>query len=152
MLYPGSVVRLAMFKRVFPQSVHSFVTLSDSLTSCCIVSVLHQEEGGIGKSIPDAQDFPRPERFPEGEARGKSRGSREILRDFPRPWVLHPETRGSRGAKPMAKGNLEGGGDGFSNPSRVLVEHGHSLIITREGPHWFSSLFNENQWKPTTTN
>ena len=26
-----------------------------------IVSVLHQEEGGIGKSIPDAQDFPRPE-------------------------------------------------------------------------------------------
>ena len=37
-----------------------------------IVSVLHQEEGGIGKSIPDAQDFPRPERFPEGEARGKS--------------------------------------------------------------------------------
>ena len=53
-----------------------------------IVSVLHQEEGGIGKSIPDAQDFPRPERFPEGEARGKSRGSREILRDFPGPWVL----------------------------------------------------------------
>ena len=53
------------------------------------VSVLHQEEGGIGKSIPDAQDFPRPERFPEGEARGKSRGSREIWRaegmDFPIP-------------------------------------------------------------------
>ena len=44
-----------------------------------IVSVLHQEEGGIGKSIPDAQDFPRPKRFPEGKARGKSRGSREIL-------------------------------------------------------------------------
>ena len=69
--------------------------------------------------------FAFPEGFPEGEARGKSRGS--------------------RAAKPMAKGNLEGGGDGFSNPSRVLVEHGHSLIITREGPHWFSSLFNENQ-------
>ena len=51
--------------------------------------MLHQEEGGIGKSIPDAQDFPRPERFPEGEARGKSRGSREISRaagmDFPLP-------------------------------------------------------------------
>ena len=35
------------------------------------------------------RDFPRPERFPEGEARGKSRGSREILRaegmDFPIP-------------------------------------------------------------------
>ena len=56
---------------------------------------------------------PRPEGFPEGEARGKSRGS--------------------RGAKPTAKENLEGGGDGFPNTSRVLVEHGHSLIITREG-------------------
>ena len=43
------------------------------------------------------------------------------------------KSRGSRGAKPMTKGNLEGGGDGFPNPSRVLVEHGHSLIITREG-------------------
>ena len=58
------------------------------------MSVLHQDSGGIGKSIPDAQDFLRPKRFPEGEARGKSRGSREILRDFRRPWVLHPETRG----------------------------------------------------------
>ena len=59
------------------------------------------------------RDFPRPERCPEGEARGKSRGS--------------------RGAKPTAEENLEGGGDGFPNTSRVLVEHGHSLIITREG-------------------
>ena len=35
------------------------------------------------------KDFPRPKRFPEGEARGKSRGSREIWRaegmDFPIP-------------------------------------------------------------------
>ena len=47
------------------------------------VSVLHQDEGGIGKSIPDAQkisrdprDFPRAK--PEGnlEGRGKSRGRR----------------------------------------------------------------------------
>ena len=53
------------------------------------------------------------EGFPEGEARGKSRGS--------------------RGAKPTAEENLEGGGDGFPNTSRVLVEYGHSLIITREG-------------------
>ena len=33
------------------------------------------------------RDFPRPERFPEGKARGKSQGSRKILRtegmDFP---------------------------------------------------------------------
>ena len=49
----------------------------------------------------------------------------------------------------MAKGNLEGGGDGFSNTSRVLVEHGHSLIITREGFRWFFIVnlmkTNENQ-------
>ena len=85
------------------------------------MSVLHQDSGGIGKSIPSALEIslghgfctPRPEGFPEGEARGKSRGS--------------------RGAKPTAKENLEGGGDGFPNTSRVLVEHGHSLIITREG-------------------
>ena len=35
------------------------------------------------------KDFPRPERFPEGEAQGKSQGSREIWRaegmDFPIP-------------------------------------------------------------------
>ena len=59
------------------------------------VSVLHQDEGGIGKSIPAAKYpeikrsrgsreireifrgrgfcTPRPEGFPEGEARGKSR-------------------------------------------------------------------------------
>ena len=74
-----------------------------------IVSVLHQDEGWIGKSIPDAQDFPRPERFPEGEARGKSRGSREISRDFPRSWVLHPETRGiSRGRSPREIPRVEG--------------------------------------------
>ena len=54
-------------------------------------------------------NFPRPKRFPEGEARGKSRGSREILRDFPRPWVLHPETRGiSRGRSPREIPRVEG--------------------------------------------
>ena len=97
-----------------------------------IVSVLHQDEGGIGKSIPDGQkisrdprDFPRAK--PEGnlEGRGKSERFSEAVgfaprdpRDFPR-------------AKPEGnpKGNLEGGGDGFSNTSRVLVEYGHSLII-----------------------
>merc|ERR1712018_600702 len=87
----------------------------------------------------DAQDFPRLERFPEGEARGKSR---EISRGHgfctPRPegfpeGEARGKSRGSRDAKPMTKGNLEGGGDDFPNPSRVLVEHGHSLIITREG-------------------
>ena len=42
-------------------------------------------------------------------ARGKSRGSREILRDFPRPWVLHPETRGiSRGRSPREIPRVEG--------------------------------------------
>ena len=54
MLYPGSVVRLAMFKRVFPQSVHSFVTLSDSLTSCCI-------EQSYGMIIVTCETFVRSE-------------------------------------------------------------------------------------------
>ena len=47
---------------------------------------------------------PTPERFPE---------TRKILKG-----------RGSR-----VGGNLEGGGDGFPNTSRVSVEYGHSLII-----------------------
>ena len=105
------------------------------------MSVLHQDSGGIGKSIPSALEIslghgfctPRPSGFPSGFALGKSLGS--------------------RGAKPMTKGNLEGGGDGFPNPSRVLVEHGHSLIITREGffivnlikKQWKTKFFNENQ-------
>ena len=55
--------------------------------------------------------------FSKGVLEGKARG----------------KSRGSRGAKPTAEENLEGGGDGFPNTSRVLVEHGHSLIITREG-------------------
>ena len=70
-----------------------------------IVSVLHQNEGGIGKSIPDAQEI-------SGDPR-----------DFPRE-ILRVE------------GNLEGGGDGFPNTSRVLVEYGHSphhQFIYRDG-------------------
>ena len=47
-------------------------------------------------------ESPMPKRFPEGEARRKSWGSREISR---------------------------ADGDGFPNNSRVLVEDGHSLII-----------------------
>ena len=98
----------------------------------------------LGNPSP-TPDFPRPERFPEGEARGKSRGSREIREIFrgrgfctPRPegfpeGEARGKSRGSRGAKPTAEENLEGGGDGFPNTSRVLVEYGHSLIITREG-------------------
>ena len=55
-----------------------------------IVSVLHQDEGGIGKSIPDVQeisrdpnDFPRAK--PEGnlEGRGKFWGAEGM--DFPVP-------------------------------------------------------------------
>ena len=62
----------------------------------------------LGNPSP-TPDFPRPERFPEGEARGKSRGSREILRDLPRPWVLHPETQGiSRERSPREIPRVEG--------------------------------------------
>ena len=57
--------------------------INSNATQSYIGSVLHQDEGGIGKSIPDAQeisrdpkDFPRAK--PEGnlEGRGKSRGQR----------------------------------------------------------------------------
>ena len=51
---------------------------------------------------------PTPERFPEARKISRERSPREILR---------------------VEGNLEGGGDGFPNTSRVLVEYGHSLII-----------------------
>ena len=57
-----------------------------------IVSVLHQNVRGFGKSILDAREI-------------------------------------SQGQSSRVKGNLEGGGDGFPNTSRVSVEHGHSLII-----------------------
>ena len=58
------------------------------------MSVLHQDSGGIRKSIPSALEIslghrfctPRPSGFPSGFALGKSLGS--------------------RGAKPMAAGNL----------------------------------------------
>ena len=58
------------------------------------MSVLHQDSGGIGKSISSALEIslghgfctPRPSGFPSGFALGKSLGS--------------------RGAKPMAAGNL----------------------------------------------
>ena len=48
------------------------------------------------------------ERFPETQEISRGQSPREILR---------------------VEGNLEGGGDGFPNTSRVLVEYGHSLII-----------------------
>ena len=73
-----------------------------------IVSVLHQDEGGIGKSIPAAQ-------FPETQEISRGRSPREISR---------------------VEGNLEGGGDGFPNTSRVLEEYGHSphhQFIYRDG-------------------
>ena len=87
----------------------------------------------------DPRDFPRAK--PEGnlEGRGKSERFSKAVgfaprdpRDFPEG-EARGKSRGSRGAKPTAEENLEGGGDGFPNTSRVLVEHGHSLIITREG-------------------
>ena len=99
----------------------------------------------------DWKIHPRRPRFPETREISRGRSQREIsrvegnLERFPAAMGFAPRDPRVEGAKPMAKGNFEGGGDGFSNPSRVLVEHGHSLIITREGPHWFSSLFNENQ-------
>ena len=63
--------------------------ISAKKISILIVSVLHQDEGGIGKSIPDAReisrdprDFPRAK--PEGnlEGRGKSRGRRGWISQY----------------------------------------------------------------------
>ena len=72
------------------------------------VSLLHQDEEGIGKSIPAAQ-------FPETQEISRGRSPREISRvegnprDFPRPWVLHHETRGiSRGRSPREIPRVEG--------------------------------------------
>ena len=58
---------------------------------------------------------PTPKRFPETRDISRGRSPREISR---------------------VEGNLEGGGDGFPNTSRVLVEYGHSphhQFIYRDG-------------------
>ena len=47
-----------------------------------IVSVLQQEEGGIGKSIPDARDFPRAKPEENLEGRGKSRDRRGWISQY----------------------------------------------------------------------
>ena len=54
-----------------------------------IGSVLHQDKGGIGKSIPDAQEISQdpkdiPRAKPEGnlEGRGKSRGQRGWISQY----------------------------------------------------------------------
>ena len=66
------------------------------------------------------RDFPRPERSPEGEARGKSRGSREIWRaegmDFPIPpefwWctdillIINPSTGMDQELHPCGQGRI----------------------------------------------
>ena len=66
---------------IFPQST-SLVTDGNGLLPAweLIGSVLHQDEGGIGKSIPDAQEISQdpkdiPRAKPEGnlEGRGKFR-------------------------------------------------------------------------------
>ena len=109
------------------------------------MSVLHQDSGGIGKSIPSALEIslghgfctPRPSGFPSGFALGKSLGSRgakptasENLSDFPRP------SRFPSGfALGKSLGSREIGRRGWI--SQYLPRLGgariHSLIITREG-------------------
>ena len=42
-----------------------------------------------------------------------------------REWEIHPRGRSPREIS-RVEGNHEGGGDGFPNSSRVLVEYGHS--------------------------
>ena len=72
------------------------------------MSVLHQDSGGIGKSIPSALEIslgngfctPRPPGNPEGLG-------------VQNPWPRE----------------ILGVGDGFSNPSLLLVEHGYNLNL-----------------------
>ena len=52
-------------------------------------SLIMMKEWEIHSRRP--KDFPRPERFPEGEARGKSRGSREIWRAEGMDFAIPPE-------------------------------------------------------------
>ena len=104
------------------------------------MSVLHQDSGGIGKSIPSALEIslsrgfctPRPSGFPSGFALWKSLGSRGAkptalgnLSRFPSTLEI------SLGLRPReisrVSGNLSGVGDGFPNTSLVLVEHGYIL-------------------------
>ena len=80
------------------------------------MSVLHQNSGGIGKSIPSALKISLRHRPPD------------ISR---------------------VSGNLLGVGDGFSNTSLVLVEHGyiavHDIIATTNNP-WleFRAIYEGN--------
>ena len=55
-----------------------------------IGSVLHQDKGGIGKSIPDAQEISQdpkdiPRAKPEGNLEGRGKFSRAEGMDFPIP-------------------------------------------------------------------
>ena len=44
----------------------------------------------LGNPSPRAERFPETQEISHGRRLGKSRGLREILRDFPRLWVLLP--------------------------------------------------------------
>ena len=120
------------------------------------MSVLHQDSGGIGKSIPSALEIslghgfctPRPSGFPSGFALGKSLGSRGAkpmaagnLSRFPSTLEI------SLGLRPReisrVSGNLSGVGDGFPNTSLVLVEHGYNALRQRSGMQWNTFYWSE---------
>ena len=84
--YPRSCEHLSVNLSVFLL----WSSLSAVLIKLCIGSVLHQDEGGIGESIPDAQeisrdpkDFPRakPEGNLEGRGDGFPNNSRVLVED-----------------------------------------------------------------------
>ena len=110
------------------------------------MSVLHQDSGGIGKSIPSALEIslghgfctPRPSGFPSGFALGKSLGSRGAkpmaagnLSRFPSTLEI------SLGLRPReisrVSGNLGRRGWIFQSIPPLGGARIHSLIITREG-------------------
>ena len=70
-----SLIHVALMYWLFTScdTIDQFCDTIDNF--CDIVSVLHQNEGGIGKSIPDAQEISRdPRDFPRAKPEGNLEG------------------------------------------------------------------------------
>ena len=80
-------------------------------------------------------NFPRPKRFPEGEARGKSRGSREIREIFRGRGFAPRDPRDFPRAKP--EGNPEGRGVQNPRPRKISRAEGMDFPIPPES--WWST-------------
>ena len=77
-------------------------------------------------------------------SRGKSQGSREILRDFPLPWVLHPEGRGVRNPWPREILRAEGMDFPFFHHYQVSIDFNIVNIHPTEEMYFFVSSGNRD--------